>query len=121
MSLWDCFKEPEDEALKGKTLTEYFTDLDRGSVRLGAAGKIMTAAEAATLLDRGLDFVVIGRAAILHHDFPRRAAADRMFQPTALPVTPEYLRHEGLSDTFVTYMPNWKGFVTDPVGEPAAR
>ena len=40
MSLWDCFKEPEISALRGRTLMSYFADLPRRSVRLGAAGKI---------------------------------------------------------------------------------
>jgi 2,4-dienoyl-CoA reductase-like NADH-dependent reductase (Old Yellow Enzyme family) len=120
MSLWDCFKEPEDPTLGGRNLMSYFTDLDRGSVRLGAAGKIMSSADAASVLDAGMDFVVIGRAAVLHHDFPRRVAADPAFRPIATPVSPEYLHGEGLSDAFIQYMRNWKGFVTDPVEEPAA-
>lgn len=111
MSLWDAFKEPEDEAFKGRSLMSYFTDLDRGSVRLGAAGKIMTAEESARCLAAGLDLVVIGRAAILHHDYPRRVAADPAFRPTPTPVPREYLRQEGLSETFVGYMRNWKDFV----------
>jgi 2,4-dienoyl-CoA reductase-like NADH-dependent reductase (Old Yellow Enzyme family) len=119
MSLWDCFKEPEDPALGGRNLMSYFTDLDRGSVRLGAAGKIMSSADAARVLDAGMDFVVIGRAAVLHHDFPRRVAADPAFHPMATPVSPEYLHSEGLSEAFVQYMRNWKGFVTDPVEQPA--
>jgi 2,4-dienoyl-CoA reductase-like NADH-dependent reductase (Old Yellow Enzyme family) len=113
MSLWDAFKEPEDEALKGRRLMSYFTDLARGSVRLGAAGKIMTGEQAAGCLAAGLDFVVIGRAAILHHDLPRRIAANPTFTPTSTPVTPAYLRDEGLSDTFVKYMRNWPGFVVE--------
>jgi 2,4-dienoyl-CoA reductase-like NADH-dependent reductase (Old Yellow Enzyme family) len=47
MPLWDCSKEPEAPALKGRSLMSYFTDLHRGSVRLGAAGKIMSGSEAA--------------------------------------------------------------------------
>jgi hypothetical protein len=29
-------------------------------------------------------------------------------------------RSEGLSDTFIKYMRTWKGFVTEPVEEPAS-
>jgi len=64
--------------------------------------------------------VVIGRGAVLHHDFANRVAANPAFQSVATPVTPEYLRGEGLSDSFVNYMRHWKGFVTDPVEEPAS-
>lgn len=113
MSLWDLWKEPEDEAFKGRALVSYFTDLERGSVRLGAAGKITTGADTVRALAEGLDFVVIGKAAVLHHDFARRVLADQAFRPTAIPVTPDYLRNEGLSDTFIKYMRNWPGFVAE--------
>jgi len=120
MSLWDCFKEPEDPALRGRNLMSFFTDLPRGAVRLGAAGKIVSGADAAKVIDAGMDFVVIGRSAVLHHDFAQRVAADPAFVPVPTPVSPEYLRGEGLSDIFIKYMRNWKGFVTDPVEEPAS-
>ena len=113
MSLWDLWKDPEDPAFKGRPLVSHFTDLDRGSVRLGAAGKITTGAEATRALADGLDFVVIGKAAVLHHDYPRRVIADPDFVPTALPVTIDYLRREGLSDSFIGYMRRWPGFVAE--------
>ncbi len=113
MSLWDVFKEPEEEAKRGRSLLSYFTELDRGQVRLGAAGKITSADAARRCLAAGVDFVVIGRAAVLHHDFPRRVLQDPNFAHTPLPVTADYLRREGLSDAFVTYMRGWKGFVAD--------
>ena len=54
---------------------------------------------------------MLGRAAILHHDFPTRMSADQGFQPVDLPVSEEHLLNEGLSPSFVDYMKNWKGFV----------
>lgn len=111
MSLWDVFKEPVEEAFKGRSLMSYFTELDRGNVRLGVAGKIMTAAQARSALEAGADFVVVGRAAILHHDYPKRVQADADFRPIALPVTAEHLRAEGLGPAFVGYMSTWPGFV----------
>jgi hypothetical protein len=39
--------------------------------------------------------------------------ADADFKPVAIPVSPEHLRSEGLSETFVEYMKNWKGFVAE--------
>jgi 2,4-dienoyl-CoA reductase-like NADH-dependent reductase (Old Yellow Enzyme family) len=113
MSLWDSFKEPSEEQFQGKTLLSYFTGLDRGDVRLATAGNINTPADARRCLDAGVDFVVLGRAAILHHDFPRRMAADPDFEPVQLPVTREYLRSQGLGDAFLNYMANWAGFVKD--------
>ncbi|MDZ4870417.1 MAG: NADH:flavin oxidoreductase [Alphaproteobacteria bacterium] len=113
MSLWDVFKEPEEEKGSGRTLLSHFTDLDRGAVRLGCAGKINSGQAAQRALAEGADFVVVGRAAILHHDFPMRVRREPAFVPVALPVSADYLRAEGLSDPFVTYMRNWKGFVTE--------
>jgi 2,4-dienoyl-CoA reductase-like NADH-dependent reductase (Old Yellow Enzyme family) len=113
MSLWDVFKEPEDPTLKGRSLLSFFTDLERGHVRLGAAGKLATGPACRRAIDAGLDYVVIGRAAILHHDLPKRVAAAPDFTPTPLPVTPAYLQSEGLGDAFVDYMRGWKGFVDD--------
>ena len=73
MSLWDYAKEPNEEEFQGRTLMSYFTELPRGEVRLGCAGKIMTPDDARACLDRGMDFVLLGRAAILHHDYPQQA------------------------------------------------
>ncbi|MFO1015829.1 MAG: NADH:flavin oxidoreductase [Caulobacteraceae bacterium] len=111
MSLWDVFKEPSEEAFKGRELMSYFTELPRGNVRLGAAGKIMTGAQCAERLAEGLDFVVIGRGAILHHDFPKKVAANPDFHSRPLPVSADVLRAEGLGEAFVGYMRGWAGFV----------
>jgi 2,4-dienoyl-CoA reductase-like NADH-dependent reductase (Old Yellow Enzyme family) len=62
MSLWDVHKEPQDEALQGRTLASYFTELERGDVRLGAAGKIMSAQDSRDVLAMGFDFPILGRA-----------------------------------------------------------
>jgi 2,4-dienoyl-CoA reductase-like NADH-dependent reductase (Old Yellow Enzyme family) len=119
MSLWDVRKEPTEEAHKGRTLMSCFTELPRGEVRLGVAGKVTTPAIAADMLAQGADYVLIGRAAILHHDFPERAR-DPAFQPAALPVTAEYLADQGLGPAFVKYMNTWPGFVAQPEPQPAA-
>lgn len=113
MSLWDTFKTTDAPGFEGRRLLECFTELDRGSVRLGVAGKIYKAADVRAVLDAGVDFVLLGRAAILHHDYPQRMAQNPDFEPIALPVTRDYLRAEGLGDTFVQYMHNWPGFVQD--------
>jgi 2,4-dienoyl-CoA reductase-like NADH-dependent reductase (Old Yellow Enzyme family) len=113
MSLWDVFKQPVEEEHQGKALLQHFAELERGPVRMGAAGKIMTGADAARALAGGLDYVLIGRGAILHHDFPKRVAADPDFRPTPLPVSETYLRQEGLGPAFVNYMRTWKGFVEE--------
>jgi 2,4-dienoyl-CoA reductase-like NADH-dependent reductase (Old Yellow Enzyme family) len=113
MSLWDVFKEPEEAEFAGRTLMSCFTELDRGDVRLGVAGKIRTPEDAERALAAGVDWVMLGRAAILHHDFPDRYEADPRFVPVENPVTRQYLADEGLSEAFIDYMSGWRGFVTD--------
>lgn len=111
MSLWDSFKDPVEEEFQGRSLMSYFTELDRGDVRLGVAGKIRTSAEAVRCLEEGVDFVMIGRAAIIHHDFPHQIEANDNFVPVPNPVTADYLRKEGLGEAFIKYMQGWQGFV----------
>jgi 2,4-dienoyl-CoA reductase-like NADH-dependent reductase (Old Yellow Enzyme family) len=119
MSLWDVRKAPIEEAFAARPLIDWFTDLPRGNTRLGVAGKVYTRAQAEACLQVGADFVLIGRGAILHHDFPRRAAADPGFQTIGLPVSRDYLKAEGLSPVFVDYMKNWPGFVANDAEVPA--
>jgi 2,4-dienoyl-CoA reductase-like NADH-dependent reductase (Old Yellow Enzyme family) len=113
LSLWDYAKEPVEEEFKGRTLMSYFTELPRGQVRIGAAGKIMGAPQANAVLEAGCDYAIIGRAAILRHDFPKRVQADPNYQSPPLPVTVQHLRDEGLSQPFINYMNGWKGFVAE--------
>lgn len=119
LSLWDYAKLPLEEEYQDRTLMGWFTDLPRGDVRLGCAGKIMTPTDANACLERGMDFVLLGRAAILHHDYPKLLAADPDFAPMKTPVPAEHLRAEGLGPSFVKYMSSWKGFVEEPQTEPA--
>ena len=110
MSMWDVFKMPEDNN-EGKTLLSYFTDLDRKGVRLGVAGKLRSPEQCERAIQEGVDWVMLGRAAILHHDYPDLLQKEANFQPVALPVSADHLQAEGLSPAFVEYMQNWKGFV----------
>ncbi|MCP4961278.1 MAG: NADH:flavin oxidoreductase [Actinomycetia bacterium] len=117
LSLWDCFKEPVEEEWAGRSLCEVATDLDRRHdpsgrrVPLGVAGKIHDPADAERVLDMGADFAILGRVAILHHDYPRRLAADPEFVANRPPVSPEYLAAEGLSPAFVEYLSRPGGLV----------
>lgn len=113
MSLWDIFKEPEEEEFRGRSLLSYFTELPRGSVRLAAAGKIRGGRDALDCLAAGADLVVVGRSAILHHDFPRRVQADPGFRSVGLPVSADYLRGEGVGEAFVRYLRQRGDFVQE--------
>lgn len=111
VSLWDCFKYPEEEEHRGKTLLQHFTELDYKEVKLTVAGKIHTAKQVVEILNSNVDFVTLGRSGILHYDFPVKVMEDSNFETISLPVTKDYLKSQGLSETFIKYMANWKGFV----------
>lgn len=111
LSMWDVHKEASEDGWAGRNLLEVFCEVPRGTMRLGAAGKLYAGGDIARALDAGLDFVFLGRAAILHHDFPRMLRADGEARMRDLPVDSETLHAEGLSDRFVDYMRNWRGFV----------
>lgn len=111
MSLWDILKAPEEADFAHKPLMSWFADLDRGAARLGVAGNIMGATDAMKVIDMGADFALIGKAAILAHDFPQKVAADATYTSPPRPVSEDYLRQEGLGTEFINYMRSFGGFV----------
>jgi 2,4-dienoyl-CoA reductase-like NADH-dependent reductase (Old Yellow Enzyme family) len=111
ISLWDCLKMPEEQDLQHCSLLEHFTKLDLGKVPLTVAGGIHSGAGAQHIIQAGVDFVCIGKAGILHHDFPLQIQRNQDFQSVALPVSIDYLMNEGLSDKFIEYMRRWPDFV----------
>lgn len=115
ISLWDSFKLPEDLTLQSKSLLEHFTSLDRKNVKLTVAGKIRTGKDVQNILNQRVDFVTIGRMAILHHDFPLRVIENPNFEPIQTPVSRDYLRSEGLGEKFIRYMERWPDFVSSDI------
>ena len=111
ISLWDCFKKPNDENFQDTTLLEYFKELDFKQVKWTVAGKITNAVEVQQILDAGVDFVTIGTSAILHHNFPKLVIENPNFNPISVPVTEQHLKEEGLGDKFITYMKKWPDFI----------
>lgn len=108
MSLWDAFATVDEG---GSLLIDRFTRLPRGATRLGVAGKIRTSEQARWCMEHGADFVDLGRAAIVHHDFPRRAV-DADFAMAQLPVTREHLRAQRVGEDFIDYLDaGWPDFV----------
>ena len=113
ISLWDSFKEPNEEEHKQKSLLKHFTDIDFMDTLLTVAGNIRTGKDVSKILESGVDFVTIGRGGILHHDFPKKVIEDPDFEPIKLPVSKQHLVNEGLSDKFIKYMQRWQGFVEE--------
>ena len=97
-----------DDAL----LVDHFLGLERGTTRMGLAGKVLTSGDVAWCLDRGADFVSVGTAAIIHHDFAARVLADRSFASLPQPVSREHLAAERVGPRFVDYLARgWDDFV----------
>ncbi len=113
MSLWDVFKQPEEEDYKAKKLISWFTDIDRGNTRIGVAGKVASLDDVAACIDQGADFAIVGRAAILHHNLPKLVSENPNWKPASLPVSVAHLNAEGVTEKFVGYLRSWKGFVAD--------
>ncbi|WP_439657563.1 hypothetical protein ACSHWB_34945 [Lentzea sp. HUAS TT2] len=111
LALWDSAQIVRGGVFSGQTMLSVFTGLPRKGVRVGAAGKIMSAQRAGHLLDEGCDFVLIGRAAILQRDFPLRVRENPCHDSPELPVTAQYLRDGGMSERFINHMRGWQSFV----------
>ncbi len=113
VSLWDSFATPKDPAYRDTTLAELFATLPRDQVALGFAGKLYSSADLDRLMEMApVDYVLLGRAAIVQHDIPRRIAAGEPFE-MKLPVTVDQLHAEAVSDRFIEFMRNYDGFVAD--------
>lgn len=111
LALWDSKQVVREGAFEGKTMLSVFAEIPRKRVRLGVAGKISSAQRAAEVLDEGCDFVLVGRAGILHRDCPLRIKADHDYETPKIPVTANFLREGGLSERFVNHMRGWPYFV----------
>ncbi|MEI8240215.1 MAG: NADH:flavin oxidoreductase [Actinomycetota bacterium] len=113
MSLWDVSRSADEPGFDDRTLMELFASIPRGEVRLGVAGKIHTPADVQRVIEHGVDIAVLGRVAILHHDYPQRMKADPAFEPRRAPVTREVLLSEGVSPSFAEYLAGTFRFVAD--------
>ena len=111
ISLWDIFKLPEEEKFRSKSLLNHFTEIDFKKVLLTVAGNIRNGDDVKKALDSGVDFLTIGRSAILHHNFPVKVIENPNFESREIPVSKEYLMKEGLGENFINYMRRWPNFV----------
>lgn len=112
ISVWDYKKMPEDERYNSKSLLSYFTSLNTLKVKLTVAGKIRNGEDVVNVMNEEVDFVTIGRSAILHHNFPELVIANPSFMSVRNPVSADYLRNEGVGEKFVEYLAKWPNFVS---------
>ena len=111
LSLWDAWKQPHGRE-EDRLLLDHFSALPRHGVRLGYAGKILSAADVAWCLEHAADFVTIGTGAIIHHDFARQVLADPAFVSIPHPVSRAHLEAEYTGPAFLEYLAtNWDDFV----------
>ncbi len=113
VSLWDVFKVAQEEGFDDRPIMCHVTDRKTGAVPLAVAGNIRTGEQVRRALELGADLLSIGKAAILHHDFPRRVASDPDFTPAPMPVSRDYLRAQSLGETFIDYLTLWPDFVEE--------
>lgn len=111
LSLWDVRRIAEEGRFSGRPLLDVFAEQPRGPVRVGAAGQIHTPADVTEVLERGADIAILGRVAILHHDYPHLMAADPGFVPRQPPATAEVLTAEGVTPAFLAYLSSNFNFV----------
>ncbi len=113
MSLWDTRKRPAEDP-EGDLLIDHFAPLERGTTPLGVAGKITGTEDARWAMDRGVDFVMIGRGAITDHRFAEHALADAAYRAPQFPQARQQLRDEFVSEAFIDYFANrWQGMILD--------
>jgi 2,4-dienoyl-CoA reductase-like NADH-dependent reductase (Old Yellow Enzyme family) len=112
ISPWDALKKPEKYLHDEKTMITYFREALPLDIPIMVAGEIWTGTDAEKAIQLGADFVALGKAAIGIPDFPTKAK-DANFIPQKPPYTVQHLKEADLSDTFISYMKRWQGFVEE--------
>jgi len=110
ISLWDATKN--SSKYPDRHANTLFRDALPSDVPLVTAGNIWTREDAQRQLDLGADAIALGRSGIANPNWPHEVAKNGN-EPTRPPLTPEQLRQRALSDGFVDYMRQWKGFVAE--------
>jgi len=108
---WDVKKTVESGPYEGRKMLEVFSQLCGTSVKVGTSGKVMDLPTLLSVFEHGLDFIMIGRSALLNKDLINQLVANPDYLSPKTPVTKAFLREQGLSDAFIKYLANWKGFV----------
>lgn len=110
LSLW------RSERMTTKRPDQHAIDLFRAAcpaeVAIIAAGNLWTVADGQAALDRGADFIALGRSAIANPDWPNEARRPG-WEPRRPPLTRAELIERAASPEFAVYLRQFKGFVAD--------
>jgi len=112
LSCWDCFKISDEYSKDKKTITEWFTHTIPNLPTIISTGGIWSSKDATDVMIQGADLIGVGRAAIPYPEWSIQLD-DHNYNPPKMPFTSEQLIKAGLSNVFIDYMKNWKGFVED--------
>jgi len=110
-SLWDVFKVPEDPDFQNTDLITAIASHVNDRKPLMVAGKIWTIEDAHAALDRGADFIALGRVAIGNPDWPQ-ALAGQNLELRKPPFSPVWLAEQKLGEKFIQYLRRWPNFVS---------
>lgn len=94
----------------GPPIARVFRDALPEGVAVLAAGGIWTAADLRRALAAGVDIAAVGKAGIIHPDWPRACQQDG-WSPTRPPLAPEALREAAVGEDFVNYLKKFPGLV----------
>ena len=77
-----------------------------------STGGIWSTKDANNVIRQGADLIGVGRAAIPYPDWGANLNYEK-YDPPKMPFNKKQLLKAGLSDIFIDYMRNWKGFIKD--------
>ena len=108
LSLGDASGPPPHE--DGPPVVQAVRAAVRDDVPVFAAGGIWTREDAERALEAGADVVVVGRAAIIHPDWPRVSGRDG-WTPHRPPWTEDALRKAAVGTALIDYLGRFAGLV----------
>ena len=112
LSCWDVFANSKTQNKSSKTLTEWFIESIDKIPPVISTGNIWSALDAKKTMEQGADFIGVARAGI-GHPFWAKNIIDDTYNPKKPPYSADYLKKVSLSENFIKYMRNWKGFVEE--------
>ena len=112
LSCWDCFKTSSEHLSDKRTLTEWFTHSISNLPTIISTGGIWSTKDANNVIRQGADLIGVGRAAIPYPDWGANLNCEK-YDPPKMPFSADQLLKAGLSDIFIDYLRNWKGFIKD--------